>query len=219
MKLHLGCGTKKLDGWVNIDSVRACQPDLVHDISRPLPYDDQTVDELLAEDLLEHFDKYMRYVVFSDWARVLRLGGEITLQVPNFPKILRRYFKFGYDNFVDFIFGENLWRSEIYIGHFGNHKWGYSKKTLQEFVRLFGIDPVRIEESGLNLRLVGVKKRHVPLGELDDLLIYSHANKCGEGRESVPLRYAREKMAVFQKQIDKKELPESHESRKQSSHL
>ena len=64
IKIHLGCGTKKLEGWVNIDSVVACKPDLIHDISQPLPYDDCCADEILAEDLLEHFDKYARYVVF-----------------------------------------------------------------------------------------------------------------------------------------------------------
>ncbi|MCK5179402.1 MAG: hypothetical protein KAR32_07715 [Candidatus Omnitrophica bacterium] len=148
MKLHLGCGTKKLEGWINIDSVEACRPDLLHDISQPLPYDDLTADEILAEDLLEHFDKYLRFVVFYEWVRVLTIGGKVTLQVPDFKKILFKYFKFGYDNFVDFIFGENMWESKTYIGHFGNHKWGYSQKTLPAFVQLFGIEPVNIEKKG-----------------------------------------------------------------------
>ena len=84
IKLHLGCGTNKILGWVNIDSVEACRPDVVLDITRPLPYKDLSVDEILAEDLLEHFDKYMRYMVFSEWARILKIGGAITLQVPDF---------------------------------------------------------------------------------------------------------------------------------------
>jgi len=201
MKVHLGCGTKKLDGWINIDSVAACGPDLVHDISQPLPYDDLSADEVLAEDLLEHFDKYMRFVVFYEWSRVLKLGGTMTLQVPDFKKILFKYFKFGYDNFVDFIFGENLWESKFYIGHFGNHKWGYSGKTLPEFVRLFGIETVSLEKKGLNLRFVGEKKRHVSLEELDQVKIYSHANKFGNGPDYVSVGFAREKIKEFQNDI------------------
>ena len=198
LKLHLGCGTNKLPGWVNIDSVKACEPDVVHDIMAPLPYADQSVDEILAEDLLEHFDKYMRYVVFGDWARVLKISGRITLQVPNFKKILFRYFKFGYDNFVDFIFGENMWRSELYLGHFGNHKWGYSEKTLHDFVAIFGVEPLEVKRTGLNIRLVGEKKRHVTKEELDKMMIYSHANATGIGEAYMSLGKAREKIRIFQ---------------------
>lgn len=198
IKLHLGCGTKKLPGWINIDSVESLKPDLLHDITLPLPYQDQTVDEILAEDLLEHFDKYMRFVVFGEWARVLKIGGMATLQVPNFKKILFRYFKFGYDNFVDFLFGENMLRSDVYIGHFGNHKWGYSEKSLQDFVKFFGIEPMEVKTIGLNIRLVGKKTRHVSFDELDQIMIYSHANAHGIGDPSMSLAEAREKIKIFQ---------------------
>ena len=203
LKLHLGCGTNKLAGWINIDSVAGCRPDLVHDITQPLPYPDQSVDEILAEDLLEHFDKYMRCVVFGEWARVLKVGGTITVQVPNFKKILFRYFKFGFDNFVDFIFGENMWRSEIYIGHFGNHKWGYSENSLKDFVSQFGIDPVSLERKGLNLRLLAEKRRHVTTEEIDKIEIYSHANATGQGQAILPLGFARDRIRQFQKDIEK----------------
>lgn len=203
MRLHLGCGTKKLEGWINIDSVPECKPDLVHDITTPLPYDDQSAEELLAEDLLEHFDKYVRYLVFYEWTRVLKVGGKIILQVPDFKTILLRYFKFGYDNFVDFIFGENLWESKIYIGHFGNHKWGYSQKTLKEFVSVFGIETANIRRVGLNIRLEGIKRRHVTLNELDNVTVYSHANKSGNGQERVTLKFARDAIQRFQESSEK----------------
>lgn len=201
MKLHLGCGTKKLEGWINIDSVPACQPDLIHDLTKPLPYQDESVDAVLAEDLLEHFDKYMRFIVFYEWVRVLKVGGTVTVQVPNFKKILLKFFKFGYDNFVDFIFGENLWESRIYIGHYGNHKWGYSQRTLCEFVRHFGINPISIETKGLNLRLTGTKIKHVTWKELDNIEIYAHANRFGTGRPTVTLKEARQAIEAFHKNM------------------
>ena len=202
VKLHLGCGTNKLPGWINIDSVAGCQPDRVLDLMRPLPFADQSVEEILAEDLLEHFDKYMRFVVFGEWARVLRIGGRITVQVPNFKKILFRYFKFGFDNFVDFIFGENMWRSDIYIGHFGNHKWGYSEDSLKAFVSKFGVETLSLERKGLNLRLCGEKRRHIPIEEIDNLEIYSHANATGNGVPKLPLGFVRKRISQFQKNIN-----------------
>ena len=202
MKLHLGCGTNKLAGWVNIDSVAALKPDLVHDIAQVLPYPDLSVDEILAEDLLEHFDKYMRFVVFGEWARVLKLGGRITVQVPNFRKILFRYFKFGYDNFVDFIFGENILRSEVYIGHFGNHKWGYSEESLREFVQIFGIETVILEKKGLNMRLGGVKIRHVPLNEINQVKIHCFNNRFGNPKPcELSVGFIRERVRTFQENL------------------
>ena len=199
MKLHLGCGTKKLDGWTNIDSVKACSPDLVHDLNEPLPYADLSVDEILAEDLLEHFDKYGRFVVFYEWARVLKIGGRMTIQVPDFKKIIFRYFKLGFDNLVDTVFGENLWQSKIYNSHFGNHKWGYSDKTLPDFIRLFGIEPLKMEKTGLNLRLYAEKKRHVNFKELENFKIYSPANQCGIGEPFVTVGFAEKTIRAFQK--------------------
>ena len=200
MKLHLGCGNKKIAGMVNIDSVLSCQPDLLHDLAKPLPYQDLSIDEILAEDLLEHFDKYMRFIVLGDWVRVLKIGGIITLRVPNFQKILFRYFKFNFDNFVDFLFGENLWHSEVYSGHFGMHKWGYSEESLKKFVEQFGCESVEVKKIGLNLRLVAKKVKHISVHELDEIMIYSFANQSGPGPGSVSLKFVRSRIEEFQRE-------------------
>ncbi len=200
IKLHLGCGTNKKEGWVNVDSVVDCQPDLLHDLTKPLPYADGSVHEILAEDLLEHFDKYMRYVVFSEWARVLKMGGKVTVQVPDFKKLLYRYFKFGFEKVVDLTFGENMWRSEIYLCHYGNHKWGYSEDSLKEFVKDFGINVVSLKKTGLNLRMVGEKTRHILLEDLDGIKVYSNANASGVGHACLPLGVIRKQIKVFHNQ-------------------
>jgi len=199
MKLHVGCGTNKLEGWINIDGVRSCQPDLVHDLTKPLPYGDLTVDELKAEGVLEHVDKYMRYCVFSDWARVLKVGGSIHIGVPDFRKLLSRFYKFKFDDFVDTFFGENMWGSEIYIGHFGNHKWGYSQASLTEFIRQFGIEPVEVKTKGLNINYIGRKARHVTAQEMDRWKIYSHNNKFGAPRNFMTFAEVKEKVNEFQR--------------------
>lgn len=146
----------------------------------------------------------MRVQVFSEWARVLKVGGTITIQVPNFKKILFKYFKFGFNNFVDFIFGENLWNSRVYIGHFGNHKWGYSPETLKAFVAQFGIETVSLETKGLNIRLLGRKATHLKQDDIDKLMIHSHANKFGPGTDTVNFGFARAQIKKFQEQENEK---------------
>ena len=93
-----------------------------------------------------------------------------------------------------------MWRSEFYIGHFGNHKWGYSEKTLKEFVSLFGFKAKELQTKGLNIRLVARKTRHIAAFEIDKIMIYSHANRTGQGKAEMPAGEAREKIRKFQQQ-------------------
>ena len=202
MKLHVGCGTNKLDGWINIDGVKSCQPDLVHDLSTPLPYEDLSADELKAEGVLEHLDKYMRYCVFADWARTLKVGGLIHIGVPDFKKLLSRFFKFKFDDFVDTFFGENMWESNIYIGHFGNHKWGYSQASLTAFIRQFGIEPIEVKTKGLNINYSGRKVKHVSGADMDQWKIHSHNNKFGAVRHSMAFSEVKEKICEYQKNLE-----------------
>jgi len=194
MKLNLGCGSKKLEGWVNIDSVAQFAPDLLHDISLPFQYADDSIDEILAEGILEHFDKYLRFIIFYEWVRMLKIGGIITIGVPNFHKILRRYFKHSFDVFLDNVFGETMYESEVYLSHFGTHKWGYSENTLKEFVRKFGIEPIKIDKKGLNLILIARKCEHIKKEEIDNMEIYSSANGSGLGRGSISVKQVRKKI-------------------------
>lgn len=193
IKLHLGCGSKIKEGWVNIDAVPELKPDIVHDISRPLPFADLSAGEVLAEDLLEHFDKYMRYIVFYQWTKVLMIDGIITIRVPNFKKLLWRYFKFGYDKFVDQVFGETMWNSEVYTSHFGGHKWGYSQQTLEDFVKQFHIIPTRITLDGLNIELVGRKEKHLSEDDFSKLKVVSLVNN-----REYPMSFVQERIRNFQ---------------------
>ena len=201
MKLNVGSGIQKLEGWVNIDGVASCQPDLVHDLTKPLPYSDCSADALMAHGVLEHFDKYMRYCVFGDWVRVLKVGGTIDIGVPDFKKLLSRFIKFNFDGFVDTFFGENMWNGEIYIGHFGNHKWGYSQKSLIAFARQFGIEPVEVKTKGLNIYFTGKKIKHVSLQEMDQWVIHSHNNKFGASRDRMLLSEVKQKIDEFYKNL------------------
>ena len=187
IKLNLGCGTRKKDGWVNIDSAAECKPDILHDLSDPLPFGDQSVDEVLADAVLEHFDKYARYFIVYDWTRVIKVGGTITIGVPNFQKIMHRYFKWKFDDFVDTIFGETMWESRYYIGHFGSHKWGYSEKSLKAFLEIFGITDVVVQKHSLILTARGRKARHIGYEELKGLQVYSPNNACGTGKPYMTL--------------------------------
>ena len=55
MKVNIGCGFNKLDGYLNVDHFPECTPDILWDLENtPWPFDDGTVDELVAHHVLEH---------------------------------------------------------------------------------------------------------------------------------------------------------------------
>jgi len=52
LKLNIGCGTVKFPGWINIDI--ETNADLVLDIRRGLPFDNNSVDFIYCEHFIEH---------------------------------------------------------------------------------------------------------------------------------------------------------------------
>lgn len=81
MKLNLGCGNKKREGYVNVD---ACgEPDVVCDLSVfPWPWADGSVDEVFSEHFLEHVQDYEKTIL--EIHRILKPGGVIWFKVPHF---------------------------------------------------------------------------------------------------------------------------------------
>ncbi len=74
LKLHLGCGEKYLEGYVNIDfpqsehSVLTPKVDMYHDI-RTLQYPDNSVDEIQSHHLFEHFSRTDALKLLFRWRR------------------------------------------------------------------------------------------------------------------------------------------------------
>lgn len=55
MKILLGCGAKKLDGWTTLDIQASVNPDIVHDLSvYPWPLADDCADEVICSHVIEH---------------------------------------------------------------------------------------------------------------------------------------------------------------------
>jgi predicted SAM-dependent methyltransferase len=105
-RLHIGCGDKPLPGWINIDRT-ARAPGVFTDIDvTTLPYPDGTVDEVLAEHVFEHLSFADEGLVWLEMARVLRSGGRLTLEVPDFEWVC-----------ATFLAASDDWRDFYVVGH------------------------------------------------------------------------------------------------------
>jgi len=85
LRLNLGCGAKRLNGYVNVDKFG--EPDLRHDLEVfPWPWDDNAVSEILLVHVLEHLggDSPTYLKIVQEMYRVCEPGARIKIVVPHF---------------------------------------------------------------------------------------------------------------------------------------
>ncbi|MFO0674836.1 MAG: methyltransferase domain-containing protein [Polyangiaceae bacterium] len=84
MRLNVGCGRNALDGWVNLDAVALPGVNVVADLERcegtKLPFDDDSVDELLLSHVLEHVRNVLP--MMQELHRVAKPDAKLTALVP-----------------------------------------------------------------------------------------------------------------------------------------
>ncbi len=89
LKLHLGCGSVHLDGYINIDKYNP-RADRVMDVCE-LDYPDNSVDEIFTSHMVEHL-AYSEFVkALREWKRVLKQSGTLIIRCPNAERHLKEW--------------------------------------------------------------------------------------------------------------------------------
>jgi SAM-dependent methyltransferase len=85
VKLNLGCGYNKLDGYINVDQDPNCKPDVVADLEERLPFEDSSVDEIMLCHVLEHLGQTTKIYlnIWKEFYRILKDQGVIKITVPH----------------------------------------------------------------------------------------------------------------------------------------
>ena len=84
MRLNVGCGDDVRDGYVNVDFRKTRGSVLAVDLSIfPWPFDDESAEQILMLDFLEHFPYSMTGLILGECYRVLHPDGEVVIQVPD----------------------------------------------------------------------------------------------------------------------------------------
>lgn len=81
-RLNLGCGGKRMDGYVNCDLYQIPGVDEAFSLD-DIPYADGTISAIHSEHALEHLPRAKSHAALKEWARVLAPGGELLLKVPD----------------------------------------------------------------------------------------------------------------------------------------
>lgn len=83
MKLDIGCGTHKREGFIGCDSIAFDGVDFVFDAGKdPWPFDDESVDEALASHVVEHLTPKERAHFVNELYRVMKTGAMAQIITP-----------------------------------------------------------------------------------------------------------------------------------------
>ena len=75
MKLHLGSGSRYLEGYLHVDIADYEHIDIKSSVDKLNTIDNDTVDEIYASHVLEYFDRNEVESVLNEWKRVLKKEG------------------------------------------------------------------------------------------------------------------------------------------------
>lgn len=149
VRLHLGCGSHRVEGWINVDFLRPGRKlDLYWDLRRPLPYRDGSVDAIFAEHVLEHMSFDDGVCLLREARRVLRRDGTVRIGVPDLDRYIASYL--GRDDLIDRVRPGRITRAlalgEIFFMH--GHRCMYDYETLRRALERAGFVNIVKSESG-----------------------------------------------------------------------
>lgn len=85
MKIDLGCGKNKKEGFIGVDVIAFDGVDIVCNIGKdPLPFKDEEVEEVHASHFVEHLTAPERIHLANELHRVMKKGAKCSIIVPHF---------------------------------------------------------------------------------------------------------------------------------------
>jgi SAM-dependent methyltransferase len=154
---------------VSFDIREDMKPDVVCDV-RKLPVPDQTFDIVFSSHTLEHFSWTSVDRVIKEWVRVLKVGGELRLIVPNLRYVAKRLWN-------DTVDPRDMWvlyGEQDYPKNF--HATGFTPKLLTALVQsLDCFENIEVNEGNIdgppnpeswNLQLRAKKVKHLLLDNI-----------------------------------------------------
>ena len=89
--LNLGCGYRFNPKWTNVNFFATGKEVIAHDLSKSIPFADDSFDLVYHSHVLEHFTKVAATNFIQECYRVLRPGGILRVVVPDLEQIARLY--------------------------------------------------------------------------------------------------------------------------------
>lgn len=139
--LNLGCRTRSIEGFLNMDCDQHEGVDVVGDVSDLSRFADNSVGEIYGSHVLEHFEYHKTLAVLKEWHRVLEPGGKLYVAVPDFERTVELYGKLGLDEWIiRFLMGDQEYKTAYHYSLF-------DEERLTHLLKQAGfVDSFRVEQ-------------------------------------------------------------------------
>ncbi len=148
LKLHIGCASKRLDGYINIDSRQTNATDHVCDAAAITFVSAGSVSEIYSRHMLEHLDPNDAMTTLKHWHDLLAPSGILNVVVPDITfhaqQILGLVQSSMGDQTLHAMAGFWGWRDETRGGSKEDaHRWGYTETSLVRLLTELGFTDVQ----------------------------------------------------------------------------
>lgn len=174
LRLHVGCGPERLQGWINVDIQAHPAVDLILDARASLPFPDASLTHVFAEHFLEHLDLDEGRGFLGECRRVLRPGeGVLRVSTPNLDWVWCTHYRYPADEATKRAGARHL--NEAFHGW--GHRYLYNDVVLRDVLEEAGFDRIRFFRYGESDRreLEGLERHQVnrfgSTEELPDVVI------------------------------------------------
>lgn len=124
LQLNFGSGTTRVQDFISVD-LYAPEADMGLDLTRPLPYEDEMVDNIYSSHLIEHLSRAEWELARTEWARVLKTGGTIEIRCPNIVLVCERFLRDpNSERLMQQLYGLQTTEGEF-------HKNGFTRESLE----------------------------------------------------------------------------------------
>jgi len=129
LKLDLGCGQVKREGFIGVDIAEAPGVDVVHDLTKyPYPFQDNSVEEIHCSHFLEHLTSSQRIRFMEECYRILQKDGRLGIIVPS--GMSERFFQDPTHQWpplvpASFLYFNRKWVMDNKLDHQHNYKCDY----------------------------------------------------------------------------------------------
>ena len=173
MKLNLGCGTRHIKGFINID--KYCPgADCDDDVITLKSFDENTVEEIYSSHVVEHLLPSEFIKALKRWYELLKVNGALVIRCPNADWHLDRYLRCSNKKLYQDVLIPSEGYLESVLGKEGKGE-GYRNKNLLngELLRLY------VETMGFvveSVKSASRRNKHfykkLKLGQADDGELY-----------------------------------------------